>query len=140
VEASFGSAWEKTVIARPPPQAFRPPRVFVVDDDEATRDSLMVLLETHGIGVRAYASGAEILSDLAAVEGGCLLLDIRMPSQDGFSVLQALRERGVRLPAIICTGAGGERARREAEAAGAAYIEKPVDGERLVSLIAGTSH
>jgi FixJ family two-component response regulator len=129
--------FDAALFGTPPVIAFRTetPKVFVVDDDEAARDSLMLLLETHGLGVRGYASGEEILSDLDHVEAGYLVLDLHMPNQDGLSVLEALRARGVRLPAVICTAAGGERARRLAEAAGAAYMEKPVDGDRLVSLI-----
>ncbi|MCB1835419.1 MAG: response regulator, partial [Geminicoccaceae bacterium] len=67
--------------------------VIVVDDDEAVRDSLTLLLESEGIEAHALASGDELLDGLDRLQHGLILLDIRMPGTNGLEVLRLLGER-----------------------------------------------
>ncbi len=106
--------------------------VIVVDDDDAVRDSLQVLLETAGYQVRGHASGAALLADVPAA--GCILLDIRMPEMDGITVLDRLREQGARLPVIVITGHGDVPLAVRAMKAGAIdFIEKPFDQDQILA-------
>ena len=57
--------------------------VFVVDDDDAVRDSLQILLESAGLTVEAFASPLEFLKSSAPGRPGCLLIDVRMPEMSG---------------------------------------------------------
>ena len=72
--------------------------IFIVDDDEAVRDSLQALLESFGLTVEAYRSGLEFLAAGVSGEGGCLLLDLRMSLMSGLYVLEALAKDGISMP------------------------------------------
>ncbi len=80
--------------------------IFVVDDDDAVRDSLMALLETEGLRVETYASGQEFLDAHDPSRRACLLLDVRMPDMTGLGLQQKLAARPHRLSIIIITGHG----------------------------------
>jgi two-component system response regulator FixJ len=111
--------------------------VFVVDDDDAVRESLKMLLECEAFEVRAFASGPEFLDDIAGGACGCAVLDIHMPVMDGFAVLEAMRSRGVALP-IMLTGHGDGLVERRAQQAGViAMLRKPVDDGELMQAIHG---
>ncbi len=70
------------------------PVVFVVDDDEAVRDSLAALLESAGLPVVVFASGKVFLAAYDPRQRGCLLLDLDLPDMHGTEVLQALFAAG----------------------------------------------
>ena len=78
--------------------------VYVVDDDEAVRDSVSMLLQIHGITARTYPSGGAFLRDLAPEKNACLLIDLNMPGMTGFEVLAELQRRGIAIPAIVMSG------------------------------------
>src|SRR5690349_3294374 len=100
--------------------------VFVVDDDEAVRDSLRLLLEADGRLVRDFAGGPELLAGLPDAPAGCLVLDYQMPVIDGLDLLDRLRARKVSLPVIFITGLCDARLRRRARGSGVqAILEKP---------------
>lgn len=108
--------------------------VHVVDDDGAVRRSVAFILKTSDHRVESYESGSELLKKAAALEDGCILLDIRMPGMDGLEVQQALQEKGVALPVIIMTGHGDVGLAVKAMKAGAVdFIEKPFAKETLLS-------
>jgi two-component system response regulator FixJ len=110
--------------------------VHLVDDDEAIRRSVSFMLKTSGFQVRTYANGLEILKSAAALEPGCILLDIRMPGMDGLEVQAALKERGVSYPVIIMTGHGDVTLAVQAMKAGSVdFIEKPFEKAVLLSAI-----
>ena len=102
------------------------PTVFIVDDDEAVRDSLQVLLETEGYRTETFASALAFLETDPATRRGCLLADVRMPDMTGLELQQRLGERGVALPVVIVTGHGDVPMAVKAMKAGAVdFIEKP---------------
>lgn len=100
--------------------------VFVVDDDEAARDSLAALLETEGLAVETFRSAREFLVLYDPSRPGCLLLDVRMPGLSGTQLHEELGRRGITLPVIIVTGFGDIPMAVAAIKAGAIdFIEKP---------------
>ncbi|MDI1297183.1 MAG: response regulator FixJ [bacterium] len=112
------------------------PAIYVVDDDDAIRRSLGFLLKTSGYAVRSFGGGAEFLKDVAGLEPGCVLLDVRMPDIDGLEVQRELRARGVLLPVIIMTGHGDVGMAVAAMKAGATdFIEKPFEKAALLEAI-----
>jgi FixJ family two-component response regulator len=78
--------------------------VFVVDDDEAVRDSTAMLLAAGGFAVQAFATGAEFLNACNSHGVGCAAIDIHMPEMDGFAVVEALRARKAAVSVILITG------------------------------------
>jgi two-component system response regulator FixJ len=110
--------------------------VHIVDDDEAVRQSLAFLLGSAGLTVRLYDSASAFLAGLSAVKSGCLVTDMRMPDMTGIELLQQLRARACRLPAIVITGHGDVPLAVEAMKAGAVdFIEKPFDQETLLHAV-----
>lgn len=110
--------------------------IFILDDDEAVRDSLQVLLECEGLAARAFASGREFLDAVRPQAGDCVLLDLHLPGLGGLDVLEGLRRRGEDVPVIVLTGHPSPAARSRAAAAGAlAFVEKPYRADALLDLI-----
>lgn len=110
--------------------------IFVVDDDNAVRDSLTLLLEASGYRVAPYASGGAFLGAVPADGRGCVLVDVRMPDMDGFAVQQELQRRRIALPVIVITGHGDVPLAVRAMKAGAAdFIEKPYGEEALLAAV-----
>lgn len=111
-------------------------KIYVVDDDEAVRDSLEALLLSHGYDVLTYSSGVEFLKICDTVGKGCVLLDIRMPRMDGMDVQERLHERCPDLPVIMMTGHGDVSMAVRAMKAGAVdFVEKPLREEALLHSI-----
>ena len=105
--------------------------IYVVDDDDAMRESLVALLEDAGYEARAYASAEQLLAR-GPVEPGCIVSDIRMPGIDGLTLLRTLRAQGSELPLILITGHGDVPLAVAAMKAGAVdFLEKPFDAESL---------
>jgi two-component system response regulator FixJ len=114
----------------------RPPTVFVVDDDEAVRSSLKLLLKTLGFAAQAYASAREFLADFDPHRGGCLVLDIRMPGMSGLELQEELNARGALLPIIFITGHGDVPMAVEAMQRGAMdFLQKPFRDQDLLDRI-----
>ena len=115
------------------------PTVHVIDDDEAVRRALAMLLRSAGFGVETYASGPVFLDALATPGGarpGCVLTDVRMPGLDGIELLLRLREHGVRTPVVVMTAHGDVATAVRAMKAGAAdFVEKPFDDEALLAAL-----
>lgn len=110
--------------------------VIVVDDDEAVRDSLEILLAAEGFLVQTYGSAAQLLAEPALPAHGLLLLDVRMPEIDGLELQRRLVARGDTLPVIVMTGHGDVPIAVRAMKAGAAdFIEKPFTAEAIVAAI-----
>lgn len=108
--------------------------VYVVDDDDAVRDSLTVLFESHGLNVEAFGSGEAFLATVGSERGGCLVLDLHLPIMSGLQILSRMGERKMGLPVIVITGGGDEKEIRMARESGAAAVmEKPLDHRQLIA-------
>jgi two-component system response regulator FixJ len=110
--------------------------VYIVDDDEAVRESLAILLESKGYTVKSFGSALDFLAAFSSLAAGCLIVDIRMPGMDGLELQQRLIERSSGLPLIVITGHGDVSLAVQAMKAGAIdFIEKPFAADAiLVSL------
>jgi len=110
--------------------------VFVVDDDEAIRDSLNMLLKTVGLNATTFSSGDEFLEAYDPGWQGCILLDIRMPGTSGMEVQKRLAESECSLPIIFITGHGDIPMAVEAMHVGAFdFIQKPFRDQDLLDRI-----
>jgi two-component system, LuxR family, response regulator FixJ len=111
--------------------------IFIVDDDEAIRDSLSLLLESAGIKrIAAHESARDFLDRAKPVPGDCLIVDVRMPDIDGLELQQALIERGVDMPVIVMSGHGDIPIAVRALKAGASdFIEKPFNDDVMLEAV-----
>jgi two-component system, LuxR family, response regulator TtrR len=110
--------------------------IYVVDDDEAMRDSLRWLLESAGYRVATYDSAERFLATYRYASCICLVLDVRMPGLTGLEVQQELDRRGTPTPIIFITGHADMLVAAGALNNGAFhFLEKPFNSERLLELI-----
>jgi two-component system, LuxR family, response regulator FixJ len=109
--------------------------VYIVDDDEAVRDSLRLLLESDNIETRDYPSVNEFLQ-ADAKDMACLLLDVHMPGTSGLDLLKLLRGRGMTLPIIVISGRREGALDADVRAAGAtAILSKPFQDQDFLDLV-----
>lgn len=112
------------------------PLVHLVDDDEAVRESLALLIGTVGLRVMAWAHPQAFLDGFDREAIGAIVLDVRMPGMSGLQLLQRLVDEGVQQPVILLTGHGTVAMCRQAFKAGAAeFLEKPVDDQALLDAL-----
>lgn len=110
--------------------------VFVVEDDEAVRDSLELLLKSSDKGVKTYPTANAFLEDYSDDMAGCIVLDIRMPGMDGMELQRRLNEKNSILPIIFVTGHGDVPMAVDAMKQGAVdFIQKPYREEDLLKKI-----
>jgi len=110
--------------------------VFVVDDDDAVRSSLRLLLKSVGLPVSLYASAQEFLAGYDATHPGCLVLDIRMPGMGGLELQQHLSLRGATIPVVFITGHGDVEMAVEAMQHGAFdFLQKPFRDQDLIDRV-----
>ncbi|HCW90655.1 MAG TPA: DNA-binding response regulator [Marinobacter sp.] len=110
--------------------------VYVVEDDDAVRDSLELLLKSDGKAVRTYENANEFLKDYSDDMAGCIVLDIRMPGMDGMELQKKLNEKHSLLPIIFVTGHGDVPMAVDAMKEGAVdFIQKPYREEALLEKI-----
>lgn len=110
--------------------------VYVVDDDEAVRDAMSMLLNAAGITARSFSGGQEFLESYSVGDVGCLVLDMRMPGMSGFEVLDRLQEMQAPIPVIFVTGHGDIPMAVEAMRRGAVnFIRKPFGDEELLACV-----
>jgi two-component system response regulator FixJ len=110
--------------------------VFVVDDDAAARESLVMLLNLAGFSVVSYDSAKRFLAEAQPSARDCLIADIRMPEMDGMELQQELIRRKSPLPVVIVTGHGDVPLAVQAMKAGAVdFLEKPFARSPLLSAV-----
>jgi len=110
--------------------------VFVVDDDQAMRNSLKWLIESVGMQVETFDSAQAFLDAYYPARGGCLLVDVRMPGMSGLELQAYLTRREIGIPVIIITGHGDVSMAVKSMKVGAVdFIEKPFDDEELLNSI-----
>jgi two-component system response regulator FixJ len=114
----------------------KPATVFVVDDDDAVRTSLRLLLKSVGLPVETFGSAHEFLELFDADRAGCLVLDIRMPGMSGLELQQRLNEMHAIVPIVFITGHGDVPMAVEAMQYGAVdFIQKPFRDQDLIDRI-----
>lgn len=110
--------------------------VYLIEADEAVRDSLKVLLESHDITVRDFHSAAEFVVQGGPSAGGCLVLGYNRLIAEGLELVATLRRRGIELPVIFMVGGGNASTRAAALASGAfIYLERPIDETAIIHAI-----
>ena len=111
-------------------------KVYVIDDDEAMRDSLDFLLGAADFQVTLFESAQHFLDALPTIDFGCVVSDVRMPGIDGIELLKRLKAGGSLFPVVIMTGHGDVPLAVEAMKLGALeFLEKPFEDDRLIGMI-----
>lgn len=111
-------------------------KVYVIDDDEAMRDSLDFLLGAADFDVTLFESAQHFLDALAGADFGCVVSDVRMPGIDGIELLKRLKISRRSFPVLIMTGHGDVPLAVEAMKLGAIdFLEKPFEDDRLIAMI-----
>ena len=113
--------------------------VYIVDDDEAVRDSLRWLLEGNGFSVKVFSNAEELL-DFSKTQShgmvGCLILDVRMPGITGVELHDVLLKEGINIPVIFITGHGSVSLAVKSMKKGAIdFLEKPFSDEEICRLV-----
>jgi two-component system response regulator FixJ len=110
--------------------------VHVIDDDDAVRDSLTMLLDASGFSVTAYESAAAFLEGLDKAVSGCVITDVCMPEISGLDLLRRLSDRLPQFPVIVLTGEADVPIAVEALKNGALdLIEKPYSAQTIVAAV-----
>lgn len=118
------------------PQEAQAPRVYVVDDNPAVRDSIRWLVEEVGLCAQVYSTAQEFLTDLDPSTVGCLLLDIRMPGMSGLELQDYLVREDISLPVVVVTGHGDVPMAVRAMKSGAfEFLQKPFNDQTLLDTI-----
>lgn len=111
-------------------------RVHVIDDDDAVRDSLAMLLDAVGFQVTAYASATAFLDGLDGAPSGCIVTDVCMPEVSGLDLLRRLSDRLGQFPVIVLTGEADVPMAVEALKNGARdFIEKPYPPDAIIAAV-----
>lgn len=110
--------------------------VFVVDDDEAVRESVTAIFRAEGLTVETYGSATAFLQAYHPSRRGCLLVDVRMPEMTGLELYERLARQSAKLPVVVMTGYGDVPTAVRAMKAGALdFIEKPMAPQQLMETI-----
>jgi FixJ family two-component response regulator len=110
--------------------------IFIIDDDDATRDSLRLLLQCVGLEARDFPSPETFLDGWKSADKDCLVLDVHMAGMSGLDLLEELRQRGDKVPVIVVTGRPSAANTARARAAGAlAVLEKPFKPGEILGLV-----
>lgn len=110
--------------------------VYIVDDDEAVRDSTGLLMQSVGLAVETYARADAFLSAYRSDAIACLVLDVRMPGMSGTELQSVLKDRGIDVPIIFITGHGDVPMAVNALQAGAVdFLQKPFRQQELLDRV-----
>jgi CheY-like chemotaxis protein len=120
-------------------------RVLVVDDDLDTLEMLKVILQNRGAEVDAASSAGDALEALEHSLPDAIVSDLAMPEQDGYELIELIRqrgpERGGNIPAVALTAYARVEDRVRALTAGfQIYVPKPVDSNELAAVVANLTH
>jgi CheY-like chemotaxis protein len=127
--------------AAAPSQRLEATRILVVEDDDASRELLRLTLERAGAWVETVESAAAARREMRTDPPDVLISDIRMPEEDGYSLIRSLRDAGITTPAIALTAFARREDADEARAAGfQIHLPKPVDAGLLVDAVVQLLH
>jgi len=112
------------------------PTVFIIDDDEAYRDSVRELVSSVGLATEAYCSAVDFLAAFDATRPGCLVLDVRMARMSGLALQERLAAMGARIPIVFISGHGDIAMAVKAVKDGAVdFVQKPYREQQLLDAI-----
>lgn len=110
--------------------------IFIIDDEEAIRESLAMMVEQEGHQVCTYEDAESFLAAHQKGSLGCAIIDVRMPGIDGLQLQKIMTQRNILLPIIFLTGHGDIAMGVNAVKAGASdFLTKPVTREKLLAAI-----
>lgn len=110
--------------------------IYIVDDDDAVRGSLSMLLRSEDYNVSAFGNPSEFVAEVEGLEEGCVVLDLCMPEMSGMEVMEELQKRDIKMSFICITGHGDVPTAVKALKVGAYdFLEKPFDSTMLIELI-----
>lgn len=110
--------------------------IGIVDDDDALRDSLGILLRFKNYEVVEFNSGVALLAADPPPALDCLILDLKMREMDGLDVLDACRARGLLMPVVVVSAFGDVSSTKRALKSGAFdFLEKPIHEEQMLRVI-----
>lgn len=110
--------------------------IYVIDDDDAVRQSLEFMLKAAGIKARSFESAKAFMTQLPEIDSGCIVTDVRMPDVTGIDLLRHVKKTHPDLPVIVITGHGDISLAVEAMKIGATdFLEKPFDGQQLLTAV-----
>jgi two-component system, LuxR family, response regulator FixJ len=110
--------------------------VHIIEDDDAVRDAVGVLLRTRGLRVKGYASAEAFLSEVTSEDRGCVVTDVQMPEMSGLELLRRVGEARLALPVIVMTGRAERNMAAEAVRQGAAaFLDKPFGPDEMVAAV-----
>jgi len=109
--------------------------IYVVDDDDAVRDAIRLLLEAEGFNVVALASAGDFLHHARPDGASCLVLDVHMPAMSGFELLDRIRLDKAGVPTVLITGRPDAATLAAARRAGVALLQKPFLANELMEAI-----
>lgn len=111
-------------------------RIAVVDDSDAVRRSLLVLLGARGFDVDVFADGAQLLAALKAADYACFVIDLKLNGTVGTELLAQIREQGCRQPAVLISGWNVDSLDKIALQSGfSAYVRKPMMNTSIVDML-----
>ncbi|MGB8326224.1 MAG: response regulator [Steroidobacteraceae bacterium] len=118
------------------PALQRSPLVYVIDDDDAVRRSIRMLLKSAGLSATAFASAREFLAVFDLEQSGCALVDVRMPGMSGLELQHELNLRGALVPIVFVTGHGDIPMAVKAIQQGACdFLQKPFRDQDLLERV-----
>jgi two-component system response regulator FixJ len=110
--------------------------VFVIEDDDAVRDSLLVLLTAEGFEAVGFDNCAAAIIAIAGARPDCLVLDFHVPGMNGAELIRTLAARRIALPVVLITGRIDRKTRLQAIASGAdVVLHKPLDHGELIAAV-----
>ncbi|MBN8509884.1 MAG: response regulator transcription factor [Burkholderiales bacterium] len=110
--------------------------VFVVDDDDAYRDSIVELVASVGLRAECFASAQQFLDAFDPQRGGCLVLDVRMAHMSGIALQARLKEMAATLPIVFVSGHGDiEMAVKAVKDGAVDFVQKPYREQQLLDAI-----
>lgn len=118
------------------------PSIAIVDDDDAVRSAIQLLMVSLGWTTHCYGSAAAFLDNVNDTATDCLILDLQMPGLTGADLLETLKKRGISLPVVVITALKDDPMVGRAEASGAfTVLTKPFRDQALLDAIeAATGH
>src|SRR5438270_350775 len=110
--------------------------ILVVDDDESTRKSTTLLIESFGFQAAGFDSAESLLKSGQLHETSCLIVDLQMPGMNGLQLQRHLASSGYNIPIVFLTAYDNKESRQQAMQAGAvAFLSKPFNDELLLETI-----